>query len=219
MLTTFGEHKRRYDVLMTQLAIASRHLNFFWGLWANYEKLSKDLFWCRDFWDATTSAHMNAMLVNLCRVYDDHKCGINLLTFLRKVKSGIQKSPQWLLVDQIDASQLAADISVCEARPGKFGPSMHERIALIDRLRKWRNKIVAHYEDQVAIFDSERFRLNYPWEIKDFETLIAQGVAILDRYSFSERKDVRYTEALAGLGDREIAAKVVCRLAAGGERE
>jgi hypothetical protein len=92
-------------------------------------------------------------------------------------------------------------------------------IALIHRLRNWRNKIVAHYEDQIAIFDSERFRLKHPWELNDFETLITQGVAILDRYAFSKGRDVRYTEAFAGLADREIAAKVVCRLAAGGERE
>lgn len=154
------------------------------------------------------------MFVDLCRVYDDHRRGINLLTFLRKVKRTAEKPPEWLPLNEIDPSQLASDISICEARRGKCDPSSIQLIALIDRLRKWRNKIVAHYEDQIAIFDSERFTLSHPWELEDFEALVAQGVVILDRYAFSEGRDIRYTEALAGLANHETGGEVVFRLAA-----
>lgn len=210
MLMKFGEHRCRYDTLMMQLAGAKRHLSYFSGLWANQQRLGYELFWCRDFWYDTASAHMEAVFGRLCRAYDNHKSGINLLTFLRKVERIVEERPDWLPTAEVDRSQLTADICMCEAKAASNGASLGHSVALIRRLRSWRNKIVAHYEDQVAVFEHERFRLAHPWELSDFETLVSQGVLILDRYAFSEGRDVRYTEALAGTAARDIAAKVLC---------
>jgi hypothetical protein len=203
---------------MMQLASAKRHLSYFSGLWTNRNDFSNELFWCRDFWYDTASAHLNVVLVNLCRVYDDHKRGINLLTFVRRVETIVKEAPRWLATGQIDRSQLSVDIRICEAKQGANDACLDRSIVLIHRLRKWRNKIVAHYEDQLAVFDHEHFRLSHPWELSDFEDLVLQGVVILDRYAFSRGRDIAYTEALSGDADRELAVKVLCCVS-GGRRE
>jgi AbiU2 len=195
--------------LTTQLAIASRHFHFFKGLWDSREKFDKELHWCRDFWYQTAGAHMNTTLVQLCRVYDYQERGINLITFLRKVKVIVEKPPEEFDVGEIDRQQLSADISICGHQHSNFEPVHGPLIQLIDKLREWRKKIVAHYNDEIAVFDERQFRFQNRWELHDLKQLIDQAVVILDRYAFSSGKDIGYTECFDGKADCDLAQKVV----------
>jgi hypothetical protein len=209
MLTKIGQRQRMFHVLTTELAIASRHLHFFKALWhtqGNFGKMPET----RDFWYATASAHMKAALLQLCRVYDHDEAGINLLVFLRKVQTDWSKE-----VGQTQTcQQLNEDITICGPKPSCEKVDRHAFVLLVRKLRKWRNNIIAHYNYEVGIFDAQEFRSRNRWELSEIQELIDQAVVILNRYTFSDSKDIRYADWFDGKTYYETAENIINRWSA-----
>jgi hypothetical protein len=150
--------KEQLQVLANELARANTHFHFGKKLHANYQQLGA----ANDFWDYTLTAHYSIALLNLCRVYDTHKDGINLLNCLKSID---EKA-----LNQIKRSQLSAYIAEC--RPKSQNP-------LIESLRTWRNNIIAHYNLEAAL-DRSRFDKNNPDEPEEMlNKLIPSGFEIL----------------------------------------
>jgi len=185
--TEVGERQERFRVLTSELVIACRHLHFFKGLWATQGKFGKILE-TRDFWFETAKAHVNAALLQLCRVYDHQRDGLNLLTFLESVKEERTKE-----VDQERlGEQLKEDIGICRKDPMCIRHERQTVPILVKKLRSWRNQIIAHSDYDVAVFDARGFRTRNSWEIVEIEKLIEHAVVILNRYTFSDAKDGDY---------------------------
>jgi hypothetical protein len=165
--TTGGEKRRRFEVLAIESSIANTHLHFFRGLWDARSEYSRELNGAKDFWDYTFSAHVDMALLQLCRIYDTNKCGINLLTLLRKIDRGqLQKAA---------LQQLDKDIqTVQEQRPDP----------LVTKLRYWRNNIIAHYNYRVALTGRNGVWKENPWDnLEEIQKLIDWSFEMLDRYT------------------------------------
>jgi hypothetical protein len=199
---------------MTELALASRHLHLFRGLWDAHGKFDKEMRETRDFWYQTAAAHLKAALLQLCRVYDHYnksrKKGINLLVFLLKVKADWPKK-----IDQARLrEQLEEDIQICGQQVVCTNADRRALVDLVKKLREWRDNVVAHYNYDVAIFDAQQFRSRNSWTVSEIQELINQGAVILDRYAFDDRRDIAYLECFDGQVDYDLAQQVINRCSA-----
>jgi len=134
--------EKQFQLLANQLARANTHFYFAKELHQNYQQLG----WAKDFWDYTLTAHCSIALLDLARVYDTHKKGINFFTSLKSVDKST--------LNQAKRIQLNDYITLC-------GPETPN--SMVQSLREWRNNIIAHYNIDVA-FDRESFDRNNPLE-------------------------------------------------------
>jgi len=112
--------EKHLQVLANELARANTHFYFGKKLLENYQQLGA----AKDFWDYTLAAHYSIALLNLCRVYDFHKHGINLFNCLKSIDEKV--------LDQAKRNQLSVYVSECRQK---------SQNPLVESLRTWRNKI------------------------------------------------------------------------------
>jgi hypothetical protein len=118
MLTELGKSRAKFEYLATQLGIANTHLHFFRQLSAAEQgPWKKEFYKSLDFWGYTISAHIQATVVHLCRVYDpslDRRDKRNqpdertfhLLRFLEEIdQSKLNASQQALRLSDLDLKQ------------------------------------------------------------------------------------------------------------------
>jgi hypothetical protein len=204
-LTKVGQHRKRFDVLTTRLAIAKQHIDCFSALWDAQGHFNKELFETRDFWFLTTTAHLNCALLHLCIVYDDDPGAINLLRYLTEVRKGWLKE----VTEAGLTLPLHADILICGRKPLCSEPDRQRHLILIKTLRKWRHNVVAHLNYGVALSGGGAFRLQNAWTVPDLLQLIREAVTMIDRYAFSRGKDIRYVECFEERSDYALAKEVI----------
>ena len=147
------------QVLANELTRANTHFYFGQSLLTNYRRLAIT----RDFWNYTVSAHVSIALLNLCRVYDFHKDGINLFNCLKSIDPKI--------LEPATRKQLSAYVAECSSK---------SQNPLVKSLRAWRNNIVAHYNLKAAL-DRDGFDKNHPDEPEEMiNKLIPHGFQILE---------------------------------------
>ena len=156
-LNTDGE--KWLQILANELTRANTHFYFGKKLLANYQQLGAP----DDFWDYTLAAHYSIALLNLCRVYDFNKKGINLFNCLKLIEEKV--------LNQAQRNQLR--IYVAECGPKSQNP-------LVESLRAWRNTIIAHYNLNAAL-DRSDFDRNNPDEPEEMlRKLVPCGFEMLE---------------------------------------
>jgi hypothetical protein len=183
MLTELGKSRAKFEYLATQLGIANTHLHFFRQLSAAKQDTRKKQFYkSLDFWGYTISAHIQATVVHLCRVYDpclDRRDKRNqrdeetfhLLRFLEEIdQSKLNASEQALRL---------SDLEFVQREDAKTSKRPHPSIA---KLRIWRNKLVAHRARDLAIEGTYSFLQRYPSNLEEIQFLIDHAFEILDHW-------------------------------------
>ena len=171
-MTEESKEIRRVEILANTLARANTHFFFFTQLkdaWENdYEdEIRKSA----TFWDYTISGHLHIALVQLCRLYDKGCDSLHLYRFL-------QRDVERREVDVLDLPQLHKDRQFC-------GPDSTD--LMVVKLRKWRNKIIAHCDHSVALSKARKFQTQYPFDRKEIQILIDKGFALLERWMLPEK--------------------------------
>jgi hypothetical protein len=173
--THHGE--KQLQVLANELTRANTHFHFAKMLHANYNQLGT----AKDFWDYTLAAHFSIALLNLCRVYDCHKDGINLFNCLRSIDE--------TTLDQTQRTQLSVYVALCL-------PNSQNR--LVKSLRTWRNNIIAHYNFKAAL-DRVSFDKDNPDEPEEILcNLIESGFTIIEWCSGLQGKITTYQRFAPG---------------------
>lgn len=116
--------EQQLQVLANELARANTHFYFGKKLLANYQQFGA----ANDFWNYTLTAHYSIALLNLCRVYDVHKDGVNLFNCLKSID---EKK-----LDQAKLNQMSVYLAECRRE---------SQNPLVESLRTWRNNIIAHF--------------------------------------------------------------------------
>jgi len=180
--------EEQLQVLANELTRANTHFHFGKRLLANYQHLGAP----NDFWDYTLAAHYSIALLNLCRVYDFHKNGINLFTCLKSIDERA--------LDQAKRNQLSVYVAEC---------CQKSQNPLVESLRKWRNNIIAHYNIEAAL-DREGFDKDNPEEPEEMlGKLIPNGFEILEWCSSTHSNATTYQRFAPG---KESCEKVLASL-------
>jgi AbiU2 len=193
-LTPIGERRERFRRLWRELVIGNTHFHFAQKLYLSGVRTDAHAFAFRDFWHSTRKAHSEACLSQLCRVFDKDERGINLHTLLKYYV------PVECLDTDLNAS-LLADRAVVGPKPSDM---------TVNRLRKWRNTVIAHLNDDLAIpsVDAD-FRAKNPWDIKDWDYLLKLGFSILERYALACDVFVPNERLVQGADGWELLARAI----------
>lgn len=165
------------QVLANELAGANTHFDFAETLHAYYLQHGV----ANIFWKYTVIAHSSIAFLNLCRVYDYHKKGINLINCLKSIDEGA--------LHQVDRAQLSVYVGLCGEKSQDHW---------VQTLRTWRHNIVAHYNIKAAL-DRKAFDKNNPDEPSEIlRNLIPSGFKILEWCSGVHGKATTYPRFAPG---------------------
>lgn len=184
------EFHRLLSALVGELVDAQIHFNLYKDLTADMPEYAVEFNQSWTFWSLTLSAQLDAVVHRLCKAYDQYGSG-NPTVNLRN------------LLDTIDANQYLFDepnfrerlkdnpfVDSLAATPRRPDPaqlqqdmrSVSDTDPLVKKLIIWRNNFYAHRSSAHAL-DAEAFASKYAISIPDIEALLANGVAIVNRYS------------------------------------
>ena len=182
------DSEKHLQVLANQLARANTHYHFAKTLHENRQKFGG----AKDFWEYTLTAHCSIAFLDLCRVYDYHRKGLNLVNCLRSIDKKT--------LDQANQNQL--DVNIAECRRETENP-------FVKSLRTWRNEIVAHHNIKAAL-NRGGFEKENPLEPEEIiHSLIESGFKILEWCSSLHGKVTTYEKFAPG---KEDCDKVLKRL-------
>jgi hypothetical protein len=177
MLTELGKSRAKVEYLATQLGIANTHLYLFTHLRAAHEgPLQKEMHKSLDFWHYTLGAHIQAVIVHLCRLYDyqgPHRRGraLHLLLFVQEIDESKLNTPE-LALRQSDLQFLQKANPKTGAAPDR----------VVSKLREWRNNLVAHRDYDLSLGGIAEFLKQFPVDLLELQALIDRGFEILDRW-------------------------------------
>ena len=174
--------------LLDDLVDAGFHFSLHQNLAKAIEEYATELAQSSTFWGLTLSAHMDAVLLRLCRAYDTYEhSALNLRNLLDTIEANLlifdepnfrQRLKGNAFVDSLaaelkppDQAQLQRDIEV-----------VSDSDPLVHKLVKWRNNYIAHRNSHFTL-NPKKFDAQYPLLFAEIEVLIARALEIGNRYS------------------------------------
>lgn len=183
-----AEFKRLLEALVYELIDAQEHFYVHQGLAAAVSEYGAELNQSGAFWNLTMRAHLDAVLMRLCKAYDlsDGKPGLNLRNFLETIEANLHffDEPNFRerLKNNPFVDSLAKDCKKPDpARLQKDLESVSTAEPLVKKLTIWRNNYIAHHS-QSALTLGE-FTKQYPLSFVEIESLISNGIGIVNDYS------------------------------------
>ena len=85
-IKTAEEFRRLLTTLTDELVDANIHWQLYSDLALAGTKYAREFNQARTFWGLTVSAHLDAAVFRLCKIYDQHRDGLNLRSFLETVQ-------------------------------------------------------------------------------------------------------------------------------------
>ncbi|SRR6266404_458766 len=164
------EQLKKVEILAIELARANTHLHYFRELYQAYRAPLK----FQDFWDYTLTAHFCLGLLQICRVYDTHKEGINLLLLLESVdKNGLKGEERERFDEYL----------------GHFRKGTKNTV--VSKYRNWRNDIIAHYNLKIAVSGRDKFANEHSLNLLEAQQLINLGFEVLEWFSHIHGHDIK----------------------------
>lgn len=187
-LKSAEEFRRLLTALLDDLVDARFHFNLHQNLSKAGEEFAMEIAQSPTFWGLTLSAHMDAVLLRLCRAYDtyDH-AALNLGNLLDTVRANLsifdepnfrQRLKGNMFVDSLaaelkppDQAQLQKDIEAVSASD-----------PLVRKLVMWRHNYVAHRNSHFTL-NPKKFDAQYPLLFTEIGVLLDRALQIGNRYS------------------------------------
>lgn len=183
------EFHRLLNALASELVDARIHLKFHQDLSAAVPEYATEFNQCITFWNLTFSAQIDAVLLRLCKAYDQYgdKPTLHLSSLLETISSNMhlfdepnfrERLKNNAFVDSLaavprkpDAAQLQKDIA-----------SVSKGNHLVKKLIAWRNNFYSHFSSD-RVLNAGEFERNNPLSMMEIETLSSNGLEIINRYS------------------------------------
>ena len=198
------EFERLMEALSHDLVHANIHYRLHRDLQDSVQEYEREFNQSNTFWWLTLNAHFDACLFRLCRAYDQNKNALHLRNWLEIIQENLHlfdidafkvRLKENSFVESLAASarkpdpkQLAADI--------EFASNNNP---LVKKLTILRNKVIVHRDIKLLIQD-RNFWQEQSLKYAEIDTLLEQGVAILNRHS-NLFKALSYSKQIVGHDD------------------
>ena len=174
--------------LLDDLVDARFHFSLHQDLANATEEYATELAQSPTFWGLTLSAHMDAVLLRLCRAYDTYEhTALNLRNLLDTIQEHLnifdepnfrQRLKGNSFVDSLaaelkppDQAQLQKDVDV-----------VSDSDPLVHKLVMWRHNYIAHRNSHFTL-NPKKFDAQYPLLFAEVDVLITRALEIGNRYS------------------------------------
>lgn len=186
-VTSSEEFGKLLDALAGEIVSAGWHFKLHKALSSASTEYHLEFAQSPTFWSLTFAAHLDAAIVRLCKIYDQHNVSLNLRNFLDTISENLSLFEIAEFRDRFkdnpfveslaqdprkpDTAQLQADISLV----GDTNPAVKKLIV-------WRNNLVAHRSPKLTT-GQLNLTAQYPISLTEVESLITNARSILNRYS------------------------------------
>jgi AbiU2 len=182
------EFRYLLTALLDDLVDARFHFRLHQELAKATEEYATEFAQSPTFWELTFVAHMDSVMVRLCRCYDTYNDpALNLKNLLDTIEANL------LLFDEPDFRQRLkgnafVDSLAAELKPPDRGQlrkdieGVSDSDPLVHKLVMWRNNYIAHRNSHVAL-NPKKLDTQYPLTFVDMDALLNRALEIGNRYS------------------------------------
>ena len=140
------------------------------------------------FWDYTMKAHIDMVVLRLCRLYDPDGKTISLPNFVLTVEANRELFSKAAFIERNkNSSNLEWAVKYNRDLSQKFLEEAEkicsQKNSLVKNLLIVRSHFVAHLNHELTFGDAELFQKRFPLLYKDIEKLIENGFDLLDSIS------------------------------------
>jgi AbiU2 len=178
------------SALADELVAAKIHLKLYQGLAAAIPEYGREYRQSWTFWSLTFTAHFDAAALRLCKAYDQYGSEnppLNLRNFLDTIDANKELFDEPNFRERLKGNPFVDSLAAAPRKPDPNQlkqdiESVSASNPLVKKLTIWRNNFYAHCSKAHAL-DAETFVRDYPLSIADVQTLLENGLRILNRYS------------------------------------
>jgi hypothetical protein len=211
------EFHRLLLALADELVDARIHFNLHQNLTAAMPEYAREFNQSWTFWSLTLSAHMDAVLLRLCKAYDQYggnNPSLNLRSFLDTIQANLHLFDEPNFRERLKDNPFVDSLAADARRPDsaeleKDLESVSNTNPFVKKLTIWRNNYYAHRSPTSAL-DPKGFSRQNPLQFPEIEALLTNGVAIVNRYSHLFSATVHST-GIVGRDDYKSLLKSVRR--------
>jgi len=181
------EFRQLLDALWSELVDANSHFTLHQNLLKATPDYGMVFKQSNTFWTLTLSAHLDAVVLRLCKAYDryDSKPTLNLRSLLETIKDNLHLFDEPNFRERLKDNPFVDSLAKESRKPDPvqlqvdldFVSGNH----LVRKLTDWRNKVYSHLSRDVVL-NPKAFNTNSPLSFTDIKTLIDDGFTILNRY-------------------------------------
>ncbi len=186
-----NEFNSLLHALADEIVDAKIYFNLHQGLVAAFAEYEVEFGQSWTFWSLTLRAHTDAVLVRLCKAYDQfdrNNPSLNLGSLLGTIKANMHLFDETDFRERLKDNPYVNSLAKTVRRPDavqlqKDLDSVSKDDPLVKKLTIWRHNYYAHRSRQHAL-DADAFSKQHPFlSIEEIEALLKNGVAIMNRYS------------------------------------
>jgi len=195
-----SDFERLIEALADDLVSASIHFKLYLDLRKSGQDYLRELNHSIAFWQATFRAHLDATLFRLCRIYDQYKTSLSLRNWLDTIQENLElfDVPNFKarLKDNPFVESLAGDARKPEGGQLKEDIFLvSESNPLVKNLIKLRMNLFAHKSANNIILGKDLMQI-YPITLDEIQSLLDNGMGILNRYSSLFRAQLYYNQVV-----------------------
>jgi len=181
------EFKRLLESLALELVDANIYLGLHNDLETATTSYRREFRQSWAFWSLTLQAHFDAALFRLCRIFDQHREGLNLRSFLETIQGNLGIFEEHNFRERLQGNPFVDSLAATARRPDPDQLARDIEFSgdgnpLVKSLIVLRNNYFAHRSARDVV-DPQDLHLRYPLTKEHVETLLKGGLEILNRYS------------------------------------
>ena len=182
------EFRHLLTTLLDDLVDARFHFSLHQNLAKATEEYATEFSQSLTFWGLTFSAHMDAVMVRLCRAYDTYEhSALNLHNLLDTIEANLaifdEPNFRQRLKGNTFVDSLAAELKPPDREQfRKDIEAVSDSDPLVHKLVMWRHNYVAHRNSHFAL-NPQKFDTHYPLTFADIDALLNRALEIGNRYS------------------------------------
>lgn len=182
------EFKRLLDALANELLDAKFHFTMHQNLQAATPDYWMVFNQSNTFWTLTKTAHMDAVVMRLCKAYDryDAKPTLNLRSLLETIKDNLHLFDEPNFRERLKDNPFVDSLAQESRKPDPVQLQKDFDYVngnhLVKRLSEWRHNVYSHLSLD-AVLNPSKLHTASPLLFTEIETLLDNGLTILDRYS------------------------------------
>ncbi len=182
------EFGRLLNALADEMVSTCMHFRLYSDLKAAVNNYITELNQSPAFWFLTYRAHIDTVLLRLCRIYDQHSSSLNLKNLLDTIWANInifdvehfrERLKNNPFVDSLASNPIKPDIE--QLKKDIYYVSVANNS--VKTLLRWRNNSIVHKSPKFIIKDLN-ITNEYPLSLDEIKRLLEEGRSILNRYSY-----------------------------------
>ncbi|MDY6912072.1 MAG: hypothetical protein SVM79_06955 [Chloroflexota bacterium] len=185
--TSTDQFNSLLDALAGEIVDAGVFFKLHMDLLEAHSEYKKVFIESRTFWGLTIRALLDATLIRLCRIYDQHSASLNLRNLLDTIKANLEIFDNDNFRERLRDNPFVESLAQTARKP-KFDvlsqdmASVDHTDSLVRKLVIWRNTLVAH-KSVSNVLKEKNIADDYPLTRNEISDLLNRATSILNRYS------------------------------------